>query len=97
MGLSNENPNPSTATVDDYIAAIDIRHAQNLANRLIKYEHNPDPREAPDPSKGIRIRRPRILVPVGRIEVSAECADHNSRVSGVGSPDAFERLWKGRS
>lgn len=97
MGLSNETP-PNTQVIDDYRAALDIRHAQNLANRLIQYTHNPDAREAADPSKGIRIRRPRILVPVpGRIEVTQACKDHNSNVAGVGSPDTFEHLWKGRA
>lgn len=96
MGLANENPNPSTATVDNYIAAIDLRHAKNLSDRLIKYEHNPDPREAPNPNAGIRIRRQIDIersLTASRIPVTQECADHNSRVSGIGSPEVFSHLW----
>lgn len=92
MGLSNEAA-PYTQVVDDYRASIDIRHAQNLADRLVKFEHNPDPREVANPNTGIRIRRPRLVAAPGRIAVTAECADHNSRVAGVGSPDLFSHLW----
>jgi hypothetical protein len=31
------------------------------------------------------------------IEVSRDCSNHNSNVSGVGSPETFEYLWKGRT
>jgi hypothetical protein len=92
MGLSNESQ-PNTAVIDAYRASIDERHAKNLSNRLIKFEHNPDPREAPNPNTGIRIRRPRLVPAPGRIEVSAEVSDHNSRVSGIGDPERFKHLW----
>jgi hypothetical protein len=29
--------------------------------------------------------------------VTQECADHNSRVSGVGHPERFQGLWGGQS
>jgi hypothetical protein len=94
--LSNENPNPNTQTVDDYRAAIDMRHAKNLSDRLINYEHNPDPKEAPDPAPGVRIRRQidveRSLA-ASRVPVTQECSDHNSRVSGIGDPEQFKKLW----
>jgi hypothetical protein len=95
MGLSNETA-PSTAVIDAYRASINERHARNLASRLITYTHNPDPREAPDPSKGIRIRRQidveRSLA-ASRVPVTQDCADHNSRVSGIGDPEQFKKLW----
>jgi len=95
MGLSNEAA-PNTAVIDAFRAAIDERHARNLSDRLIRYEHNPDPREAPSPAPGVRIRRQidveRSLA-ASRVPVTAECADHNSRVSGVGDPEQFKKLW----
>jgi hypothetical protein len=33
----------------------------------------------------------------GRVPVTQECADHNSRVSGVGHPERFQSLWGGQS
>jgi hypothetical protein len=95
MGLSNETA-PNTAVIDAYRASIDERHARNLASRLIQYTHNPDPREAPSPAPGVRIRRQidveRSLA-ASRVPVTQECADHNSRVSGVGDPEQFKKLW----
>ena len=95
MGLSNEAA-PNTAVIDAYRASIDERHARNLASRLITYTHNPDPREAANPNAGIRIRRQinveRSLA-ASRVSVTQECADHNSRVSGVGDPAQFQHLW----
>jgi hypothetical protein len=92
MGLSNETP-PNTSTIDAYQEALLQIKVKNLANALIQYEHNPDPREAPNPSHGVHIRK---LVQI-RPHVDRECQDHNSMVSGVGHPELFEHWWKGRS
>jgi hypothetical protein len=93
--LSNETP-PSTATLDAYQEALLQIKVKNLANALIRYEHNPDPREAPNPNRGVHIRR---IVPACdlRPRVDEACAAHNAMVSGVGHPELFEHLWKGRS
>jgi hypothetical protein len=99
--LSNENPNPNTATIDAYTATLADIKTRNLANRLIQYEHNDSPRDgydAPNPAHGIRIRRIDLekSLSASRIPVTQECSDHNSRVAGVGHPEQYEHLWKGR-
>lgn len=86
--LSNEST-PNTATIDVYRATLTEIHTRNLASRLVGYEHNPDPREAPNPNAGIRIRRVTPFV----VHVDRACQDHNSRVSGIGSPELFQHLW----
>jgi hypothetical protein len=96
MGLSNEVP-PNTTTIDAYQASLIEMRARGLAARLITGARNEAPKDgtynAPDPSKGIRIRRPRLVPAPGRIEVTQECKDWNSRVSGIGSPERFQHLW----
>jgi len=96
MGLSHETT-PHTQTIEQFQAVIAEQHARNLALRLLKYEHNPDPREAPNPNEGIRIRR---KVTVSRFalrpEVTPDVADHNSNVSGVGNSEIFKHLWEGK-
>jgi hypothetical protein len=96
MGLSNEVP-PNTATIDAYQASLVEMRARGLAARLVTGERNEAPKDstynAPNPNTGVRIRRPRLVAAPGRISVTQECADHNSNVAGVGSPDAFRHLW----
>jgi hypothetical protein len=96
--LSNETL-PNTETADSFRETINEIRTKNLADRLVKYEHNPDPREAQNPNVGIRIRRIDLEKSVarGRVPVTQECADHNSRVSGVGHPERFQGLWGGQS
>jgi hypothetical protein len=98
MALSNETP-ASTEVVDKFRETINEIRTKNLADRLVKYEHNPDPREAPNPNRGIRVRRIDMEKSVarGRVPVTQECADHNSRVSVVGHPERFQKLWGGQS
>jgi hypothetical protein len=90
MGLSEENKNPHVQTAIDFRAQIDWRHARNLADRLVKCDHNPDPREAPNPAHGIRIRK---IVPFRHFPVTDEVKEHNANVSGVGSPEQFKHTW----
>jgi hypothetical protein len=95
MGLSSESPNPNTATIDAYEAALIERQARNLADRLVTYEHNPDPREAPSPALGVHIRRIDLekSLRLSRTPVTQECKEHNAMVSGVGHPEQFKHLW----
>jgi hypothetical protein len=97
MGLANETT-PNTQNVDAYQATLNELRAYNLASKLVTYEHNPDPREAANPAHGVRIRRIDLekSLAASRTPVTRECADHNSRVSGVGNPERFEHLWRGR-
>ena len=94
MGLSNETP-PNTKVIDDYRYNLLQLKVKNLVADLVKGEHNPDPREAPNPAHGVHIR---VLRPACdlRPHVDRACADHNAMVSGVGKPELFEHLWKGR-
>ena len=96
--LSNETL-PNTETADSFRETINEIRTKNLADRLVKYEHNDDPREVPNPNQGIRIRRIDLEKSVahGRVPVTQECAEHNSRVSGVGHPERFQSLWGGQS
>jgi hypothetical protein len=99
MGLSNENPNPSTATADNYRASLNLMHAHTLAAKLVAYEHNEAPKDAtanaPNPAHGVRIRKIDLekSLTLSRVRVTPDCADHNSRVSGVGDPEQFKHLW----
>jgi hypothetical protein len=93
MGLSNETA-PNTAVIDAYRASIDERHARNLASRLIRYEHNPDPREAPDPSKGIRIRRPILAFRSGDVNVSEECKAQSLATATLGQGEEWLASWQ---
>jgi hypothetical protein len=99
MGLSNENPNPHTATIEHYQATVNEMHARTLAAKLVAYEHNEAPKDAtgnaPNPNAGIRVRRIDVekSLTLSRIRVMPDCADHNSRVSGVGDPEQFKHLW----
>ena len=97
MGLTDE---PAyNEVVDKFRQTLNEISTKNLADRLVNYEHNPDPREAQNPNVGIRIRRIDMEKSVarGRVPVTAECAAHNSRVSGVGHPERFQSLWGGQS
>jgi hypothetical protein len=99
MGLSNENQ-PQAATTEAYTFALDAMKAARLASQLIKYEHNPDPRELPNPAHpgATRVRTLSIestLIPM-RVRVSQSCAEHNSRVSSHGAVEQYEHTWKGR-
>jgi hypothetical protein len=80
--LSNENPNPHTQTTDNFVATLTEIKSRNLASRLVKYEHNPDPREAPSPAQGIAVRR--IVLTDRRIAVDQQCKDHNDAVTSLG-------------
>jgi hypothetical protein len=89
MPLSNENPNPNTQTIDAYSATLTDIKTKNLADRLVQYEHNPDPREAPNPNAGIRIRR---IVPMpSRVLVDEACKNHNSAVASLGVVGEYTR------
>ena len=93
MALSNESLTPHTQTTEDYLGTVALMRAKALGSQLVNFAHNDDPhpeRNATDPAQGIHIRR---LVPFRHLPVTQECADHNSRVSGVGSPDVFSKLW----
>lgn len=102
MGLSNEVP-PNTQVIDAYQARLIEMHAHGIAAKLIAGQRNEQPKDstnnAGDPSKGIRIRRQidveRSLA-ASRVPVDEACAAHNARVSGLGNPETFEHLWKGR-
>jgi hypothetical protein len=88
MGLSNEKP-PNTATLDAYQQTLINISTKNLADRLVTYQHNSDPREAPDPAKGIRIRR---IVPLpSRVNVDDACKNHNSAVQSLGTTGEYSR------
>ena len=95
MGLSNETP-PNTETIDNYKWTLTQMKVRQLVADLVKCERHPDPREAPNPAHGVRIR---VLRPACdlRPRVDEACAAHNAMVSGVGHPELFEHLWKGRS
>jgi hypothetical protein len=97
MGLTDEPAN--NEVVDKFRQTLNEISTKNLADRLVKFEHNDDPREAPNPNVGIRIRRIDLAKSIarGRVPVTQECADHNSNVSGVGHPERFQRLWGGQS
>jgi hypothetical protein len=92
--LSNESQSPHTQTADDFRATVDQMHARNLADRLIKYEHNPDPREAADPSKGIRIRRPVLVLRSDGINVSEECKAQSLATATLGQGEEWLRSWQ---
>lgn len=94
MGLSNENLNPNTATIDDYAFNLVRMKAAQLGSALIRGERNDDyrEREASNTAHGVHVRK---LVQI-RPHVDTECADHNSRVASVGAVEAMEHLWKGR-
>jgi hypothetical protein len=99
--LSQEKP-ANTATLDSYRATLTEISAQHLGSALVNHGHNPDPkseRNAPNPNVGIRVRRIDMEKSVarGRVPVTQECADHNSRVSSVGHPERFKGLWGGQS
>jgi hypothetical protein len=97
MGLSNENPNPNTQTADDYRATVDQMHARNLASRLITYQHNDDPREAPSPAPGIRIRNAIDIersLRMSRILVTEECKDHNTSAASLGAGAEWLASWQ---
>jgi len=97
MGLSNENQNPNTTTTDDYRGELAVMQTRRIASKLIKYEHNPDPRELPNPALTTTpIRTKQTLIPM-RVRVDASCADHNSRVSAHGAVEIFAHTWRGRS
>jgi hypothetical protein len=93
MGLSNERPQ-NTATLNGYRDTLARIAATNLANRLIRYEHNPDPREAPNPAHSVT--RIRTLRPIVRVQVDDSCKDHNSAVASLGAVEQYEHLWEGR-
>ena len=98
MGLSNENPNPNTATIDAYEATLTEMQARNLADRLVIGAHNDnpkDPREAVNPNVGIRIRRIDLekSLRLSRTTVTQKCKDHNAMVSGIGHPELYKTLW----
>jgi hypothetical protein len=96
MGLSNEAA-PNTAVIDAYRASIDERHARNLASRLITYEHNPDPREAPSPAPGIRIRRQIDIersLAASRIPVTQEVKTHNTSAASLGQGAEWLASWQ---
>jgi hypothetical protein len=92
MGLSNEKP-ANTAVIDEHLFALETMRVKRLTSQLLKYEHSPDPREAANPSHGVRIRK---IVPI-RPHVDTACADHNSRVSSLGDVEQWEHTWKGRA
>jgi hypothetical protein len=96
MGLSNETA-PNTAVIDAYRASIDERHARNLASRLIQYEHNPDPREAPSPAPGVRIRNAIDIersLAASRIPVTKEVAEHNTNSASLGQGAGWLASWQ---
>jgi hypothetical protein len=96
MGLSNEVP-PNTATVDAFRASLDERHARNLSDRLIKYEHNADWREAPSPAPGIRIRRQIDIersLAASRVPVTEEIKTHNTSAASLGAGEDWLRSWQ---
>ena len=96
--LANENPTPNTQTVDAYRETITQMRVRQFANELIKGEREPDPRELPNPSApgATRVRRIDMerSCTMSRVNITQECRDHNSRVSGIGKPELFEHLWE---
>jgi hypothetical protein len=97
MGLSNETT-PQTQVSEAYAFELAAMRAKRIANELIKYEHNPDPREAQNPAHpgATRVRTLSTLIPL-RVHVDKACADHNSRVSSHGAVAQWEHTWKGKS
>jgi hypothetical protein len=90
LSNDNQNRNTSTSTIDNYVAQVNERRAKNLADRLVKCETNPDPREAPSPAGGIHIRR---LVPM-HVPVDKSAQEHNSAISSLGAGDEWLALWQ---
>jgi len=87
--LSNENQNPHTQTIEDYQATLNQMHARNLADRLVTYEHNPSPHEAPDPAKGVHVRR---IVPIRPSVINkTQCQHHNTAVQSLGQAGEYTR------
>jgi hypothetical protein len=91
--LSNENPNPNTQTIDSYRQTLDEIQARHLASRLVKFEHNPDPREAQNPNAGIRIR---VWKPFRYLPVPDDVKEQNSNAASLGHPELFAHLWGGK-
>ena len=87
MGLANENKTPHTETAQKYVDGLAQQQAKNLASKLVKFESNRDPREAPSPAQGVHIRR---IVPY-RVIVDTRCKDHNSAVQSLGREGEFQR------
>jgi hypothetical protein len=98
MGLSNENQNPQTQVSEAYAFELAAMRAKFIADKLIVFEHNPDPKELPHPASlgATRIRTVSTLIPL-RVHVDKACADHNSRVSSHGAVAQWEHTWKGKS
>jgi hypothetical protein len=86
--LSNEGT-PNTQTVDAYRATLNEMHARNLADRLVTYEHNPSPHEAPNPAHCVRIRRVVPLRP--NVINKKQCEQHNQAVYTLGLQGEFTR------
>jgi hypothetical protein len=89
MGLSDESPNPQTQVSADYRFELDAMQAKRIADQLIKFEHNPDPREARNPAHP-GATRVRTLVPL-HVHVDKSCQDHNLAVSSMGTKGKYAR------
>jgi len=97
--LSNENPNPNTATIEQYQFNLARMKAAQLGSQLIKGEHNAEhtEREAQNPAHPgvVRIRRIDLEKShrLSRVPVSASCSEHNSRVASLGAVEQYEKNW----
>lgn len=85
--LSNENPFAMTSDEQRNAFQFDLRRAKALAQRLVTGQTNPDPREAENPSRGVRIRRVEQERQYGpRPHVSPEISAHNAAVANLRKP-----------
>jgi hypothetical protein len=91
MGLSNERQ-PDTATIEAYRDQLARIAATNLADRLIRFERNPDAREAENPAHSVT--RIRVLRPIVRVQVTDDVKDHNTSVSNLGGNAEWGNLWR---
>ena len=96
--LSNENPNPNTATIEQYRFNIARMRAAQLGSQLIKGEHNAEhrEREAENPAHSVTpIRRIDLekSYRLAHVSVTEECRNHNSRVASLGAVEQYERNW----
>jgi hypothetical protein len=83
--LSNENRNAPTAAESAAAFRQDAAFGRQLAQKLVNYDRNPDPRpEAPNPNSGIRIRTWRPAVAI--TPVDDHCKSHNQAVRDLRKP-----------
>jgi hypothetical protein len=90
MGLSNETT-PQTQVSEDYAFELAAMRAKRIANELIKYEHNPDPRKAQNPAHPGATTVRRINIELSRVHVDSSCQDHNLAVSTHGVKGKYAR------